>query len=260
MQILIPMVGAGQRFRDAGYRLPKPLIEVDGTPMIVRVVEDLPPTDRLVLVVNRQHVAEFHIDQVLRSYFPSADIVIAPGLTEGQACSVQLGIPALDPQESVLVAACDNTHIFDAEKFRRLTQTPEVDALIWTYRHEPRVLIHPQWYGWVQTESGSQGRVAQVSVKKPLSDNPLQDHVVSGSFWFRSGQLLAEGIERLLAANDRVNNEFYLDSVPAQLMKQGCQVRVMEVEKYIGWGTPADYEDYQRWSNYVHRRIARPAA
>ncbi len=41
MQILVPMAGAGSRFRDAGYTLPKPLIDVDGRPMISRVIDNL---------------------------------------------------------------------------------------------------------------------------------------------------------------------------------------------------------------------------
>ena len=41
MNVLIPMAGAGSRFVSAGYTFPKPLIEVDGKPMIQVVVENL---------------------------------------------------------------------------------------------------------------------------------------------------------------------------------------------------------------------------
>ncbi len=251
MQILIPMAGAGQRFKDVGYSLPKPLLEVDGVPMIVRVVDDLPPASRLVFVVNRDHVTENRIDEALTSRFPGCHIVIAPGLTQGQACSVQLGIEKLNPAEDVLVAACDNTHVFHQAAFDRLLQLADVDAIIWTYRREPRVLVNPHWYGWVGVDRDN--HVTQVSVKRPISDKPLQDHVVSGTFWFRSAKLLNEAIEQLIRANIRVNNEFYLDSVPPLLIAQGKGVRAFEVDKYIGWGTPDDYQDYHLWSNYVRK-------
>ena len=39
--ILIPMGGKGKRFRDAGYQITKPLIDVNGKPMIQRVIENL---------------------------------------------------------------------------------------------------------------------------------------------------------------------------------------------------------------------------
>ena len=39
MNILIPMAGAGSRFQEQGYKLPKPLIDVCGKPMIVHTYE-----------------------------------------------------------------------------------------------------------------------------------------------------------------------------------------------------------------------------
>lgn len=41
VNILCPMAGNGSRFKDAGYKLPKPLIDVNGKPMIQVVVENL---------------------------------------------------------------------------------------------------------------------------------------------------------------------------------------------------------------------------
>jgi 4-diphosphocytidyl-2C-methyl-D-erythritol kinase len=42
VQIIIPMSGLGQRFIDAGYSDPKPLIQVDGKPIIEHVVNLFP--------------------------------------------------------------------------------------------------------------------------------------------------------------------------------------------------------------------------
>ncbi len=251
MQLLIPMAGAGQRFRDVGYDLPKPLLDIDGQPMITRVVSELPSSSKQVFVVHSQHVAEHQIDKLLQKRFPECTVIAAPGLTQGQACSVQLGIPALDVNEDVLIAACDNTHVFDKQTFQQLTLDPCVDAIIWTYRREPRVLVRPQWYGWVGVDHG--GRATEISVKKPISTNLLNDHVISGTFWFRSAHLLDATLSQLISKNIRVNNEFYLDSALGQLVEAGRCVRVFEVDKYIGWGTPDDYQDYQVWSRYVRR-------
>ena len=39
LNILIPMAGAGSRFKDAGYIFPKPLIEINNKPMIQLVLD-----------------------------------------------------------------------------------------------------------------------------------------------------------------------------------------------------------------------------
>lgn len=254
MQLVIPMAGLGQRFADAGYALPKPLIPVGGVPMVVRAVRDLPPASRIVFVVHPDHVSRHAIDRRLREFFPSCRVVVAPGLTEGQACSVRLATPELNADEDVLVTACDNTHVYDAAQFAALTDTPAVACAIWTYRNDAKVLVKPTAHGWVKADAA--GRVERVSVKVPLSATPLADHAVTGTFWFRSAALLKESIDELVRRNVRVNGEFYLDSVPNLLLEAGRDVRVFEAGKYIGWGTPHDLEEYRGWEQYFTRRAA----
>jgi NDP-sugar pyrophosphorylase family protein len=251
MQLVIPMAGLGKRFQDAGYAMPKPLIPVGGEAMVVGVVRRLPPASRTVLVCHPEHLAAFPMAETLARQIPGAVVVAAPGLTDGQACSVRLAAPHLDPAEPVLVAACDSTQVCDLEQFRALTQRPGVDAIAWTYRGEPQVLVRPEWYGWIQEESG---RVKAVSVKKPVSGDLLGDHVITGTFWFRSAQLLISSIDALVRSGRRVNNEFYLDSVLGTLLDAGSSVAVFEVDKYIGWGTPADLENYLKWERYFAQR------
>lgn len=251
MQIVVPMAGLGKRFADVGYTMPKPLIPVGGVPMVVRVVQNLPPAERTVFVCHPDHVASYPVRDVLAKHVPNAVVVVAPGLTDGQACSVRLAGDHLDPDDSVLVAACDNTQLYDRVKFAAITNDPTIYAAIWVFRNEPRVLVKPVWYGWVREANG---RVAGVSVKKPISDDPLRDGVVSGTFWFRTARLMLDGIDALVASNQRVNNEFYLDSVPNVLVEAGRGVVAFDIDKYIGWGTPDDLEDYLRWERHFAGR------
>ncbi len=249
MQIIVPMAGLGQRFVDAGYTTPKPLIPVSGLPMVVRVVHDLPPATRVVFLVHPEHARRYDLDCALREHFPACQVIETPGLTAGQACTVRLAEPALDLDEDVLVAACDATHIYDLERFAAFRDDSAADCLVWSYRGEPRVLAKPTAYGWLRCEAGTD-EVHEVSCKKPVSANLLVDPVASGFFWFRTARLLFAGIDEMVARNWRVNDEFYLDVVPNVLLERGARVLNFEVEKYIGWGTPHDLEDYRRWERY----------
>lgn len=253
MQLVVPMAGLGQRFTNAGYDLPKPLIPVDGVPMVVRAVEDYPAADRQVFVVHAEHVRRFQIDGLLRRYFPECRIVVTPVVTEGQACTVRLAGRELQSGDSVLVAACDNSHLYDAQEFERLTSEERYDCLIWTYRHDSRVLRRPEAHGWVRTRVNST-QVELVSCKQPVSSTPMEDHAVSGCFWFRSARQMLSAIDAQVAAAHRVGREFYLDVTPNVLLRQGARVGVFEVEKYIGWGTPDDLHDYERWGRYFASR------
>ena len=299
MHLIVPMAGLGKRFRDEGYALPKPLIDVSGMPMVVRAVRDLPPAERQTFIVHPDHVREHAIDVRLKEFFPAATVIVAPGLTAGQACTVRLASAAVSQDEEVLIAACDNTHLYDPAKFAALRADLTIDAMIWTYRHDPRVLLKPTAHGWVHCSPPPGGRtdsltevrprksstsqslsgriesdarnlscrqaadyfeVAAVSCKVPISSAPIDDHAISGCFWFRRAGELLEAIDELVACNQRVNDEFYLDQVPNLFIRSGRRVAAFPVEKYIGWGTPADLRDYQAWEQYFQRRSALSSA
>lgn len=260
MHLVVPMAGLGQRFRDEGYALPKPLIDVSGMPMVVRAVRDLPECERMTFLVHPDHVREHAIDRRLKDFFPRATVIATPGLTPGQACTVRLASAAVDADEQVLVAACDNSHVYDADRFAELCRDVTIEAILWTYRHDPRVLVRPTAHGWVQVVGpvssvpGQVKNLPHVSCKVPISDAPLNDHALSGCFWFRRAGDLFRAIDDLVASNQRVNSEFYLDQVPNLYVQAGRRAVVFEVEKYIGWGTPHDLRDYQAWERYFDRR------
>ena len=58
MLIFIPMAGFGDRYIKAGYVEPKPLIPVDGVPMIERVIAGFRqgvPDAKFLFCINRKH-------------------------------------------------------------------------------------------------------------------------------------------------------------------------------------------------------------
>ena len=54
---LIPMAGNGQRFIDEGYSIPKPLIEINGLPMILRSAKSLPKADQWIFICKKDHIS-----------------------------------------------------------------------------------------------------------------------------------------------------------------------------------------------------------
>jgi len=67
INILIPMAGAGSRFVEANYVLPKPLIDVKGKPMIERVIENLPIIGRYIFIIQKEHDKKYKLSEFLKS-------------------------------------------------------------------------------------------------------------------------------------------------------------------------------------------------
>ncbi len=262
MNILIPMAGAGKRFSDAGYTVSKPLIPTtyrkDGKkyPMVVCAVRDITDLtgDGYVIFINRTD-DPCDIPEELGKYIPDASFIGVDRLTEGQACTCLLAKNLIDDDTPLFIGGCDNGMEADKVNFEKLSS--DSDVLVFTYRNHDCVLRNPNAYGWVYTDEN--GVAKSVSVKKAISDNPLNDHAIVASFWFKKGSYFVENAEKMIAENDRINNEFYVDKVIDYCISSGLRVRVFEVDRYIGWGTPDDYECYEKTVEYWRGFVNSPA-
>ena len=65
MHIVIPMSGVGKRFQEANYIEPKPLILVDGKPIIEHVCNLFTGENKFTFICNAKHLLETNMREVL---------------------------------------------------------------------------------------------------------------------------------------------------------------------------------------------------
>lgn len=254
-KILIPMAGAGQRFADAGYKVHKPAIMTidrktgEEKPMVVCATRDLPGVaadGSNVIYVDRTFHKEDGVEDAIRSYYPKAVFLTVDHLTEGQACTCMLAEELLNPEEPLLIAGCDNGMDIDRKLFEDLTK--KCDCIVFTYRHNEAVLANPNAYGWMITDK--EGNITGTSIKKAISDTPMEDPAVVATFWFKKAGIFVEATRKMIEENDRINQEFYVDQTVKHVLDLGYKAKIFDIDRYVGWGTPADYEAYQKTYQY----------
>ena len=256
---VLPMAGMGKRFSDQGYREPKPLIEVSGRPMVLRAIDDLPPTRHKVFVLRKDLPGYGTIVEELERSHPDALVETLPGVTEGQACSALFGLEAFEKNVRensvpVTVGACDNGILYDPEKLQSLLREPGVDVLVWGVRNHPNAVRHPHMFGWIDEK---QGVISRVSVKKALKC-PESDPIVIGTFTFRRPQIFKKCVKSLMERNGRINGEFYIDSCINDAIEMGLDCRFFEVDAFLCWGTPDDLKTFQYWQSCFHKWEGHP--
>lgn len=251
---MVPMAGLGSRFADAGHALPKPLIPVSGTPMVVQATRDLPDAERHVFVLRRDLPGRTEVEETLCTNFPRCAIVELDQVTDGQARTCLLGLDAVDLEAPLTIGACDNGAIYDADALQAALADDSTDVLVWVARGYPGALRRPTHYGWVD-ETG--GIVRGVSVKTPLAD-PARDPIVVGTFTFKRASDFAAAAQAMIARDGRVNGEFYVDSCIEDAIALGLRVRVFEIEHYLCWGTPVDLRTFEYWQRCFNRWPSHP--
>ena len=218
--------------------------------MIIQASESLPKSEHHIFVTLREHLDNYPLAEALQEVYPNCKVVPIDGVTEGQAITVSLGLDNANPEAPLLVAATDNGMIYNKAKYQSLIEDDQVDAIVFTFRNHVTSLNNPQMYGWVKTDGD---QAAGVSVKAPISNDPFNDHAITGSFYFRKVQFYQKALERIIEKDVRVNGEYYVDSLIGELIEMNLNVKVFEVEDYIGWGTPDDYETFVYWQSFFHK-------
>lgn len=238
---LIPLAGAGVRFAEAGYTLPKPLIIVSGKPMILNVIRDLPVADKWIFVVRRDHVDRFQIDKLLKDAVPGAVIIIEE-CPIGQATTCLLAREHVAGNDQLLIAGCDNGYLFDEVKYHALCDDPMIDAIVWTFTERDTLRHNPEAWGWHELENDGQ-TIKRVSVKIPVSDDPFHDHAVVATFLFKQASDFFTAVDALISREEKIKNEYYVDSIPNYLRERGKRSVIFDVDLYVGWGKPDDLHE-----------------
>ena len=120
--LLLPMAGAGSRFQMQGYTLPKPLLPVNGLPMVIQAVASLPPSKQTVFVCLEDHLNSYSLEKTLKASSPGANVLPIAKVTEGQACTCEIALNLMNIQDSqsILVSACDNGAYYDVQDYYKL--------------------------------------------------------------------------------------------------------------------------------------------
>jgi bifunctional N-acetylglucosamine-1-phosphate-uridyltransferase/glucosamine-1-phosphate-acetyltransferase GlmU-like protein len=252
---ILPLAGYGSRFSKKGYQNPKPLIDVNGTPMVIQAIQCLPQSQNNIFIALDEHLKNYPLEEEIKKYYPNSKVYGIDGITKGQACTTEIGINQnnLDLEKPILITACDNGVYYNVNKYKELIDDLQNDIIVWSFKDEPTSRNNPNMYAWIETDTNN--FVKNISCKKFINGiHDLKDsHVVIGTMFFRKAKYFIDGLYKNYDEKIMTNNEFYVDDVLNQNIKSGLKVKVFQVENYICWGTPDDYETYIYWQDFFHK-------
>jgi len=230
------MAGMGSRFANAGYTLPKPIIDVAGKPMIVRVMENLAQSGaKFVLLARKEHIEKNHdLIQEIHAQF-NAIFVPIDKLTEGTACTVLFARSFLPADEPVVIANSDQIVDDCFTQYIQDARDRNLDGSILTFTDAE---LSPKWSF---AKIDAQGYVTEVQEK-----NVISKFATVGIYYFRRADQLIDSIIQMIIENDRTNNEFYICPTYNYLIRSGNNVGIFNIEQsqMHGIGTPEDLTSY----------------
>lgn len=267
MQIVIPMSGFGERFRLAGYAVPKPLIEVDGRPIIGHVIDLFPGETEFTFICNEDHLTnpDYRMAQILGELCPSGRIVGIVPHKLGPINAVLQVERFLDPNRPVVVNYCDFTCYWNWNHFKYFVEKIACAGAIPAYKGFHPHTLGTTNYAYIKEVAGEGsvgdgGWVADIQEKQPYTNNRMHEFASSGTYYFASAKIMSDAFKQAVDQNLNVGGEFYVSLAYKPILAEGKKVAIYPLQHFMQWGTPEDLAEYNSWSATFKRLLVHEEA
>jgi dTDP-glucose pyrophosphorylase len=235
--VVITMAGMGQRFRDAGYNIPKYQIVVHGRTLfawsLISLKSFIDNGSSFVFVVRAEDAAEAFIRSECDELgISTVEIISLDRLTDGQATSALLAEPKIQrPSQPFLIYNID-THV-----------TPSALPAE-CVRGDGWIPCFPgPGNGWSFARADQDGRITELREKERISD-----HATLGLYWFSSFEIFSTSYKQYYSDPEKLEKgEKYVAPLYNHIIQAGGPVYLHQVplEAVIPLGTPAEVERFR---------------
>lgn len=236
LQILMPMGGLGQRFRDAGFDTPKPLIDVQGVAMFQKALaayDNYAGDKRHLFVIRKDTDDEYSLGDQIKQLLPDAQIKILDHNTRGAVETCMIAEDLIDPELPLVIMDCDIT--FNApnyfEMMRQAVEDNSYDGLLLSFdSSDPR-------YSFAETDEN--GLVVRTAEKVAISNNALM-----GAYFFTRASTFLDAAHELLSRDiSESMKEYYVSLIYNILIDNQKRVGLAK-GSFTSFGTPDELENY----------------
>lgn len=235
MKVVVPMAGRGSRFAAQGLNMPKPLIEVNGRPMVAWALDSLINVDysHLIFVALQEHETAYRVTQILKNLFGrQTEVILIPDVTEGQLCTVLAAKEWINTDEDVLVTSSD-TYCVSPLGHDIACHLPECRGII--------SVANLPGERWSFARIDHHGRVVEVAEKIRISD-----HASTGLYYFSNGREFVSIAEEMISKQEKTRGEYYVIPVYQKYIERGWRVEISIADEMWDMGTPDALELFKQ--------------
>lgn len=250
MKILVPMAGLGQRFVDAGYTDPKPLIKVMKQRVIEYISNMFDSSDEFVFVCNETHMIETDMLNILYGIRPDSKVVSMENHKLGPVYTVQQTYDLIDDEEEVMVVYCDNPIVWDRNEFHNYVNDKNLDGCVISHSgFHPHTLNNTKM-AFMKTDGDL---VTEIKEKECYTDDPMSEHASSGMYYFKKGSYIKKYFDEAMERNIQYNGEYYVTLVYNLLIQDGLRVGYYDTPFTTVMGTPEEVENIEAWNSIINK-------
>ena len=249
--IIIPLGGLGTRFKNTGYNLPKPLINVMGQPIIYWLLYNLDLTEiKYVYIPYNKELKKYNFEQRLIKDFPNINFKFfcLENNTRGAAETIKISLDHLNLKNDVHIMSIDSDNFY-TENFINEWDGKNMVVSFEDHYSEPV-------FSYLKFDENN--IITDIKEKDKISNNAC-----SGVYAFESSFQLLQTCNYIIENNITEKNEFYMSVVIKQMISQDKMFRNKTINKsnYHCLGTPLQVKlfcnDFDNLSKKLNKKIVK---
>ena len=233
INIVIPMAGLGNRFKERNFKTLKPLLKIKNATLIEYAINTLDINGNYIFIIRKNNE---DIKNILKKIKKDCKIIEIDYLTEGSASSCYLAKDYINNNNELIISNCDQILEWSSERFLNKTRELNLDCSVLTY------LSDSNKNSYIKVDNAN--LAYKIQEKDVISNNALV-----GVHYFKKGSLFIKSYEEIYQNRIKIKDEYYISTVCNNLIKD-CRVGHVPLnyhEKYHSTGTPEDYFKYLRY-------------
>jgi UDP-N-acetylglucosamine diphosphorylase / glucose-1-phosphate thymidylyltransferase / UDP-N-acetylgalactosamine diphosphorylase / glucosamine-1-phosphate N-acetyltransferase / galactosamine-1-phosphate N-acetyltransferase len=231
--VVMPMAGRGQRFKDAGVTIPKPLIMVKGDPMVLRATSSLSffariPRRNIVAVVRVDDVENYRIGAELSKLFPGISVLVDEN-PQGATSTALVARNYFIPGTRALLMDCDIW--FRSPIYEKLLLHPQAGLA------GAIPVFAAEGDRWSFSAVDSNETIHQIVEKRRVNVPGCTLLANVGFYYFADALDFVHHAEAVLKKK-LLDSECYLSYVIQEMIQAGRPFRAALCDQVIDMGTP----------------------
>lgn len=217
MNIIIPMGGLGERFKNEGYTKPKPLINIHGKPMLLHVINSLSlnKNDTLILIYNKE-LDNYNFKSIINT--ENIQYHILNHQTKGAAETI-LSLShddCIDKTKKTVICDCDTFYTHDIlSSFRSMSN----NAIMYFEEYTETPI-----YSYIKINENK--IISEIKEKVKISN-----FANTGCYCFESLATLLQYCSKAVTTNYTFNNEYYISCVIDIMLKEGHVFHPIKIQQ-----------------------------
>jgi beta-phosphoglucomutase-like phosphatase (HAD superfamily)/molybdopterin-guanine dinucleotide biosynthesis protein A len=235
MNIIIPLGGKGERFKNNGYNKPKPLITIFEKNMIEYVIDNINITEEdTIFIIYNKSLDTHDFCDIISAKYPSIKFIKVDD-TKGAAETLFIGIHDIfrncQYHSKSIILDCDT---FYTEDIITIFRQSNDNMVFYTKNYDDRAI-----YSYIDLD-------AELTITNIKEKIKITDNANTGAYAFTDIHTLHKFCKHVLDNNITFNNEPYTSCVISAMIQDGIIFKGVELnDKYVfSLGTPNAVSKY----------------